>query len=32
MSTGGCLNAHQQLSAITGTLSAICPQWTGIGT
>jgi hypothetical protein len=34
MSTGGCLNAHQQLSAITGTLSAMrrndCPRWTGI--
>jgi hypothetical protein len=36
MSTGGCLNAHQKLSAITGTLSAMrrndCPRWTGICT
>jgi hypothetical protein len=35
MSTGGLSNAHQQLSAITGTLPAMrrndCPRWTGIG-
>jgi hypothetical protein len=32
----GCLNAHRQLSAITGTLSAMrrndCPRWAGICT